>query len=109
MHVEMCGLIPMSFTDVVRPSRFSRVHATAHRAVGVNHDVLELAPLTADGWHCGRCKQFIFYSMLAIVSVGVADLLILQRVVILWEHRPVSPYLPLVLRAHVLTARARWS
>ena len=27
--------------------------------------------------------------MLAIVSVGIANLLILQRVVILWDHRPV--------------------
>ncbi len=27
--------------------------------------------------------------MLAIISVGIANLLILQRVVILWEHRPV--------------------
>ncbi|OJT02382.1 hypothetical protein TRAPUB_7106 [Trametes pubescens] len=27
--------------------------------------------------------------MLAIVSVGIANLLILQRVVILWEHRPI--------------------
>ncbi len=29
--------------------------------------------------------------MLAIVSVGIANLLIMQRVVILWEHRPVRP------------------
>ncbi|KAI0644513.1 hypothetical protein C8Q79DRAFT_913360 [Trametes meyenii] len=36
------------------------------------------------------CKQFIFTcAMVAIVSVGVANLLILQRVVILWEHRPI--------------------
>ncbi|KAL7281102.1 hypothetical protein ACG7TL_004409 [Trametes sanguinea] len=36
------------------------------------------------------CKQFIFTcSMLAIVSVGIANMLILQRVVILWEHRPI--------------------
>ncbi|KAI0744871.1 hypothetical protein C8Q76DRAFT_701507 [Earliella scabrosa] len=36
------------------------------------------------------CKQFIFVcSMIAIVSVGIANLLILQRVVILWEHRPI--------------------
>ncbi|KAI0633751.1 hypothetical protein C8Q77DRAFT_1057052 [Trametes polyzona] len=36
------------------------------------------------------CKHFIFTcSMLAIVSVGIANLLILQRVVILWEHRPI--------------------
>ncbi|OSD01353.1 hypothetical protein PYCCODRAFT_1445825 [Trametes coccinea BRFM310] len=33
---------------------------------------------------------FIFTcSMLAIVSVGIANMLILQRVVILWEHRPI--------------------
>ncbi|KAI0766840.1 hypothetical protein BD413DRAFT_605634 [Trametes elegans] len=33
---------------------------------------------------------FIFTcSMFAIVSVGIANLLILQRVVILWEHRPI--------------------
>ncbi|KAJ8480737.1 hypothetical protein ONZ51_g6455 [Trametes cubensis] len=33
---------------------------------------------------------FIFScSMLAIVSIGIANLLILQRVVILWEHRPI--------------------
>ncbi|KAI0737627.1 hypothetical protein C8Q80DRAFT_1114898 [Daedaleopsis nitida] len=38
----------------------------------------------------GRCKQFIFTcSMIAIVSVGIANLLILHRVVILWEHRPI--------------------
>ncbi|KAI0360916.1 hypothetical protein OH77DRAFT_1418961 [Trametes cingulata] len=37
-----------------------------------------------------RCKQFIFIcSMLSIVSIGIANLLILQRVVILWEHRPI--------------------
>ncbi|KAH9894890.1 hypothetical protein C8Q73DRAFT_790093 [Cubamyces lactineus] len=34
--------------------------------------------------------HFIFScSMLAIVSIGIANLLILQRVVILWEHRPI--------------------
>ncbi|KAI0373499.1 hypothetical protein BV20DRAFT_740331 [Pilatotrama ljubarskyi] len=33
---------------------------------------------------------FVFTcSMLAIISVGIANLLILQRVVILWEHRPI--------------------
>ncbi|TBU39090.1 hypothetical protein BD309DRAFT_970438 [Dichomitus squalens] len=36
------------------------------------------------------CKQFIFTcSMIAVVSVGIANLLTLQRVVILWDHRPV--------------------
>ncbi|TFK88997.1 hypothetical protein K466DRAFT_585021 [Polyporus arcularius HHB13444] len=36
------------------------------------------------------CKHFIFTcSMFAIISVGIANLLILQRVVILWEHRPI--------------------
>ncbi|KAI0708192.1 hypothetical protein C8T65DRAFT_740205 [Cerioporus squamosus] len=35
-------------------------------------------------------QHFIFTcSMLAIISVGIANLLILQRVVILWEHRPI--------------------
>ena len=94
----MCGFIPISFTDVVSPSRVVRAHTSAHRAAGVSYFVLalvSLAPFTADGWRCGRCKQFIFTcAMLAIVSVGVANLLILQRVVILWEHRPVSPYPP---------------
>lgn len=45
--------------------------------------------------------------MLAIVSVGIANLLILQRVVILWEHRPVRPHdlLPVLHCEPVLTPR----
>ena len=38
--------------------------------------------------------------MLAIVSVGIANLLILQRVVILWEHRPVRACLCPPPRVH---------
>ncbi|KAI9068312.1 hypothetical protein FKP32DRAFT_1608913 [Trametes sanguinea] len=56
---EMCGFVDPAFTDILT------------------------CPLQG-------CKQFIFTcSMLAIVSVGIANMLILQRVVILWEHRPI--------------------
>ncbi|KAH9917866.1 uncharacterized protein BXZ73DRAFT_105389 [Epithele typhae] len=35
-------------------------------------------------------QEFIFTcSMVSIISIGIANLLILQRVVILWEHRPI--------------------
>ncbi|KAI0829942.1 hypothetical protein BC628DRAFT_1478262 [Trametes gibbosa] len=37
----------------------------------------------------GHCYFIFTCSMFAVVSVGIANLLILQRVVILWEHRPI--------------------
>ncbi|KAI0666578.1 hypothetical protein C8Q78DRAFT_983868 [Trametes maxima] len=57
---EMCGFVSNAFTDTV---------SSCPRRI---------------------CLWFIFTcAMIAIVSVGVANLLILQRVVILWEHRPI--------------------
>ncbi|OCH86519.1 hypothetical protein OBBRIDRAFT_737845, partial [Obba rivulosa] len=36
------------------------------------------------------CKRFVFVSsMLAITSVGIANMLVLHRVIILWDHRAV--------------------
>ncbi|KAL6310314.1 hypothetical protein BKA93DRAFT_721922, partial [Sparassis latifolia] len=37
-----------------------------------------------------RCRAFVFTcSMVAVISVGIANLLVLLRVVILWDHRPI--------------------
>ncbi|KAH9858603.1 hypothetical protein C2E23DRAFT_880070 [Lenzites betulinus] len=61
--------------------------AVAYNMSGVAHDAFTNL---GQVYRVYICKQFIFTcSMFAIVSVGIANLLILQRVVILWEHRPI--------------------
>ncbi|OBZ67024.1 hypothetical protein A0H81_13031 [Grifola frondosa] len=71
---ESCGLTGYNFSD--------EVSICCERVCYMRADIVAMSR--------GKCRQFLFTcSMLAVVSVGIANLLVLQRVVILWEHRPI--------------------
>ena len=92
-----CALEEHGKVDLIELSSRAIAH---HSTLGIGNMVFATgqaagAPLGgyfADtiGWRWSFGLQ-VPLAMLAIVSVGIANLLILQRVVILWEHRPVRP------------------